>query len=89
MATVYVNDQWSGKVAGDKVSVNGVEYTIGTDAFASVNEAHAAVLPTGDKLVVIEGANAVYDHGGKYFYLNAESETDEVIDAESIWTLRQ
>ena len=44
MAEFYVNSAWSGKNAGDKVSVNGVEYTIGTDAFADIQSASTALL---------------------------------------------
>ena len=39
MANIYVDASWAGKVTGDKVSVNGVEYTIGTDAFADIQSA--------------------------------------------------
>ncbi len=36
---MYVNEKWAGKDAGDEVKVGGNKYTIGTDAFATVQAA--------------------------------------------------
>ena len=36
MSTIYVNSTWK---SGEKVTIDGVEYTVGTDAFTSYNGA--------------------------------------------------
>ena len=79
MATIYVDAAWASKSAGEKVTVNGTEYTIGTDAFADVkgalnkaNEIGGATIDLGNESYVYSDSlssdadMAVIDKAGTY-----------------------
>ena len=52
MSTIYVDAAWASKTNGDKVTVNGTEYTIGVDAFATSKAAYMAARDMGGEVTI-------------------------------------
>ena len=59
MSTIQVNSSWASLTAGTKVTVDGVDYTLGTDAFADIQSAVNASSTTEATTIMV--ADGVYD----------------------------
>ena len=57
---VYVNSEWSTKETGDTVEVGGITATIGTDAFATGDEAAAAVAEIDEARIRVAGGTVSF-----------------------------
>ena len=59
MSTIQVNSSWASLTAGTKVTVGGVDYTLGTDAFADIQSAvNASSTTEATTIMVADGTYA-------------------------------
>ena len=56
MAALYVNQAWASLSNGEKVTVDGIEYTFGTDAFATITKAVAEAQKSTEKVTIVIAA---------------------------------
>ena len=57
---VFVNSEWSTKKTGDTVEIGGITATIGTDAFATGDEAAATVAEIDDAKIRVAGGTVSF-----------------------------
>ena len=72
-ATIYVNSAWT---SGEKVTINGVEYTVGVDAFTSYSSAYNyAIVNAKDATIVLQtNSGQIQNEHKNYQKLNITAE---------------
>ncbi|MBR1966713.1 MAG: hypothetical protein IKA22_08890, partial [Lentisphaeria bacterium] len=79
MSTIYVNSTWK---SGEKITIDGVEYTVGTDAFTSYNAAYSyAIANAKNSTIVLQTSSGqIANEHKNYRYLNVTAE-----DGTTLW----
>ena len=93
MANLYVNSDWSGKAAGEIIVIDGVEYVLGTSAFANFKSAMTFIMGLGgypQYTIVLEKSASLNSYDSSFaidntfdVYLKNSKKVDIIVKKEA------